>query len=135
LSHNRNSFNPQPKKLSRSRRHLQNKAAQPFGMSNSFYNNSAVCHFLHFLKPGCLKSLFFFFFFFFGVEFIVYGGVVTYMRHYFIYALRWAPSAPLSLSPHKHRRWPTLWWHPPMAHPMVASPDGPAMKHRLVGHL
>ena len=28
-----------------------------------------------------------FFFFFFGVEFIVYGGVVTYMRHYFIYAL------------------------------------------------
>ena len=52
------------------------------------------------------------FFFFFGVEFIVYGGVVTYMRHYFIYALRWAPSAPLSLSPHKHRQRPTLWWHP-----------------------
>jgi len=45
--------------------------------------------------------------FFFCVMFIVYGGVVTYMRHYFIYMLLKAPSAPLSLGPHMHRQRPS----------------------------
>jgi len=54
-------------------------------------------------------------FFFFCVMFIVYGGVVTYMRHYFIYTLLRAPSAPLSLGLRMHRQRPTLWWHPPTA--------------------
>jgi len=47
--------------------------------------------------------------------FIVYGGIVAYMRHHFVYTLLRAPSAPLSLGPRMHRRRPTLWWHPPAA--------------------